>query len=87
MSMENESYLRLRLAGSPPTLLSTPLSGASPSQASPLVSTIPTSPLPAPRAQAPTLEQHWSNAVVHFFLSQCKEHMELHNTVTMQQHH
>ena len=54
MSMKEESYLRLLLMGSPPALLGTPPSGASPSQASPLVSAIPTSPPPAPRTQAPT---------------------------------
>ena len=74
--MEDESYLRLLLA-----------SGASPSQASPLVFAIPVGPPPAPRAQAPTPEQHWSNGAIYFLLSQCKEHVELHNTVTMQQHH
>ena len=87
MSMEDESYLRLLRAGSPPILLSTPLSRASPSQASPLVSAIPIGPPPTPCAQAPAPERHWSNAAVHFLLSQCKEHVELHNTVTMQQHH
>ena len=48
MSMEEESYLRLLLTSSPPALLDTP-SGASPSQASPLVSAIPTGQPPAPR--------------------------------------
>ena len=92
MSVEDESYLRLLLAGSPPTLLSIPPSGASPSQASssqasPLVSAIPAGPPLAPRAQAPALDRHWSNVAIHFLLSQCKEHVELHNTVTMRQYH
>ena len=87
VSMEEESYLRLLLTGSPPALLGTPPSEASPSQASPLVSAIPRGPPPVPCAQAPALEQHWSNAVVRFLLSQCKEHVELYNTITMQQHH
>ena len=81
MSMEDKSYLRMLPAG-----------GASPSQASPsqaslLVSAIPTGPPPAPRAQTPAPERHWSNGAIHFLLSQCKEHVELYNTVTMQQHH
>ena len=76
MSMEDESYLRLLLAG-----------GASPSQASPLVSAIPTGPPPASRAQAPAPERHWNTGTIHFLLSQCKEHVELYNSVTMEQHH
>ena len=50
MSMEEESYLRLLLMGSPLALLGTPISGTSPSQASPLVSSIPTGPPRAPRS-------------------------------------
>ena len=61
MSMEEESHLRLLLTGSPLTLLGTPPSGASPSQASPLVSAIPTNLAPAPRVQAPAPKRHWSN--------------------------
>ena len=87
MSMEEESYLRLLLMGSPPALLGTLPSRASPSQASPPVCTIPTGLRPTPCAQAPTPERHWSNAAVRFLLSQCKEHVELHNTITMRQHH
>ena len=87
MSMEEESYLRLFLMGSPLALFCTPPSGASPSQTSSLVSAISIGPPPAPRVQTPTLEQHWSNAVVHFLLLQYKEHVELHNIVTMRQHH
>ena len=86
MSVEEESYLRLLFMGSPPALFGTPPSGASPSQASPHVSAISTSPPPAPRAQAPALERHWSNAAIRFLLSQCKEHVEVHNIVTMRQH-
>ena len=63
MSMEEESYLRLLLIGSPLVLLGTPPSRASPSQASP-VSAISTSPPPTPYAQAPIVEQHWNNVVV-----------------------
>ena len=69
MSMKEESYLRLLLMGSPLALFGTPPSEASPSEASPLVCTIPIGPLPAPRAYAPTPERHWSNAVVRFLLS------------------
>ena len=81
MSMKDESYLRLLLAGG-----ASP-SQASHSQASPLVSAIPIGPPPAPRVQAPSPERHWSTGAIHFLLSQCKEHVELYNTITMWQLH
>ena len=64
-----------------------PLLGT-PSQGSPPVSSIPSGPPPLPtsRMQAPVQGWHWSNAVVRFLLSQCKEHVEAHNTITMHQH-
>ena len=83
MSMEEESHLKLLLTGSPLALLGTPPSRALPFQASPLVFAIPIGPPPAPRAQAPAPERHWSNAAIRFLLSQCKEYVELHNIVTM----
>ena len=86
MSMEDENYLRMFLAGGASPSQASP-SQASPSQASPVVSVIPAGPPPAPRAQAPAPDRHWSNGAIHFLLSQCKEHVELYNTITMRQHH
>ncbi len=77
--MEGEGYLRLVLTNSPPAS-----GGASSSQASPPLSSVPAGP-PPPPVVAPQ-ERHWSNAAVRFLLSQCKEHVEAHNIVTMRHH-
>ena len=83
VEMEEENYLRMILSSSPPPLLGTPSY-----QGSPPVSSIPSDspPPPTSHVQALVQDQHWSNEVVRFLLSQCKEHVEAHNTITMRQH-
>ena len=79
--MEEENYLRMILSSSLPPLLGTPSS-----QGSPSISSIPFDPPPTSHVQVLVQDRHWSNEVVKFLLSQCKEHVEAHNTITMRQH-
>jgi len=81
--MAEESFLQTVLAKSP----APSAAGTSP-QAFPPVSSVPTADPPPPSGPqaAPQQEGHWSNAAIRFLLSQCKEHVEALNIVTMQQH-
>ena len=50
------------------------------------MSSIPAGGPPPSQAPASTQERHWSNDAVRFLLSQCKDHVMAHNSVTMRQH-
>ena len=80
MRMEEENLLQLLLNSTPLSFVNTSSQGAS------IVSSILAGGPSPSQVPASTQERHWSNDAVRFLLSQCKDHVMAHNSITMRQH-